>query len=241
MDWKLQQPGSDALGSFRRNMSKRLTLAAARATEKAAQLGRDELRRDMRAQRLAGLANTIGSTSDRQKGRVGNPDVSVLDVAGFITVRNVKSPRTAGALRSYVDQETTSIAPARGRWLAIPTGQIPSKAGRRKMTPQLYRSAGLEEKIGPLQFVRSKRPGVAYLVVNDVTVRTDGKRGSARRLPKRGIASKGRGHVSIVAFILIRATRRSRRTDPKQIAEKWARRLPALLSLELNGSGLSNL
>jgi len=234
MDWKLQQPGSDALGSFRRNLSKRLTLAAARATDKAARLGRDDMRRDMRAQGLGGLANTIASTSDRQKGRVGTGDISVLDVAGFISVRGVKSPRTAGALKSYVDNEQTSIAPVRGRWLAIPTGRIPSKAGRRKMTPDLYRASGLEEKIGPLEFVKSKRPGVAYLIVNDVTVRTDGKKGSARRLPKRGIASKGRGHVSIIAFILIRATRRSRRTDPRQIAERWARRMPALLNEELS-------
>ncbi|WP_237764089.1 hypothetical protein, partial [Sphingobium sp. AM] len=79
---------------------------------------------------------------------------------------------------------------------------------------------------------------LAYLVVNDVTVRTDGKNGKARRLPKRGVASKGRAHVSIIAFILIRVTRRSRRADPRQIAEKWARRLPALLNQELSGSAI---
>jgi len=152
----------------------------------------------------------------------------------------VKSPRTAGALKSYIDQEATNIAPVRGRWLAIPSDQIPSKVARRKMTPDLYRSAGLEEKIGPLQFVRSSRPGVAFLIANDVTVRTDGKRGSARRLPKRGLASKGRGHVSIIAFTLIRVTRRSMRVNPRQIAEKWARRMPALLNQELNSSAASS-
>lgn len=234
MDWKLQQPGADALGQFRRSLSKRLTIAAARATDAAARLARDDLRHDMRAQRLGGLSNVIGSTSDRQKGRVNTGDISLLDVAGFVTVRNVKSPRTAGALKSYLDNDQTTIAPVRGRWLAIPTKEIPSKSARRKMTPDLYRASGLEEKIGPLEFVKSKRPGVAYLVVNDVTIRTDGKNGKARRLPKRGVASKGRGHVSVIAFILIRVTRRSRRSDPRQIAERWARRMPALLNQELS-------
>jgi len=96
MDWKLQQPGSDALGSFRRNLSKRLTLAAARATEKAARLARDDTRREMRAQRLGGLANTIASTSDRQKGRVNVADISVLDVAAFVELLSERgSPRVA--------------------------------------------------------------------------------------------------------------------------------------------------
>lgn len=238
MEWKINQPSGDALSQFRRTLSKRVTIAAARATDKAARLAQDDIRSAMRAQRLGGLANTIGSTSDARKGRANAGDISALDVAGFVILKKLKSPRTAGALQSYIDQDATQIAPVRGRWLAIPTKEIPQKAARRKMTPDLYRASGLEEKIGPLEFVRSKRPGVAYLVVNDVTIRTDGKRGKARRLPKRGVASKGRGHVSIVAFILIRMTRRSRRVDPRQIAEKWARRLPSLLNQELSGSGI---
>ncbi|EZP73053.1 hypothetical protein BV96_01243 [Sphingomonas paucimobilis] len=124
----------------------------------------------------------------------------------------------------------------RGRWLAIATNEIPKKAGKFKTTPERYRAVGLEEKMGKLQFVKSKRAGVAYLVVNDVTIKTDGKkRGKTLRLPKRGIASKGRGHISVVAFILIRATRRSMRVSPAAITEKWARRLPALLTAELHG------
>jgi hypothetical protein len=233
MDWSIKQPSGNALAGFRQNLSKRLTIAAAKATQKAARLAKEDLRRDMRAQRLGGLANVIASTSDRQKGRVTPGDISLLDVAGFVSVKGVKSPRTAGALKSYIDQETTSITPVRGRWLAMPTKEIPSKAGKFKMTPERYRAAGLEEKLGKLQFVKSKRPGIAYLVINDVTIRTDGKKGKTLRLPKRGTASKGRGHVSIVAFVLIRATRRSMRVSPAAVAEKWARRLPALLNQEL--------
>lgn len=238
MDWKIKQPSGDALGPFRRELSKRVTIAAGLATDKAARSARDEIRATMRTQRLGGLSRTIASTSDAEKGRINIGDISSLDVGGFVSVRGVKSPRTAGALKSYIDRDTTQIAPVRGRWLAIPTGEIPKKVARRGITPDLYRSSGLEEKIGPLQFVRSGKPGIAYLVVNDVTVRTDGKNGKARRLPKRGVASKGRAHVSIIAFILIRVTRRSRRADPRQIAEEWARRLPALLNQELSGSAI---
>ena len=236
MTWDLQQPGNDALAQYRRAFSKRLTIAAARASEKAARGAKDDIRTAMRGQRLGGLANSVSSTSDRQKGRVRVQDVSVLDVAGFVSVRGVKSPRTAGALRSYIDQESTTISPVRGRWLAIPTKAIPSKVGRRKMTPERYRAGGFEEKIGPLQFVPSKKPGVAYLVINDVTVRNDGK-GSVRPLPKSGKAAKGRGHVTVIGFILIRLTRRSMRVSPQQIADKWARRLPALLNQELGAGG----
>lgn len=232
MEWIIQQPGGDALGQFRRTLSKRLTIAAARAADKAAQGARDDIRRDMRAANLGGLARTISSTSDLKKQRVRSGDGSALDVAGFVTVRNVKSPRTAGALRSYLDQETTNILPVRGTWLAIPTQEIPSKVARRKMTPDLYRKAGLEEKIGPLVFVKGPRPGIAYLIVNNVSISLK-KSGRARRLPKRGGVRAGRANVSIIAFILVRQSRRSRRVDPRAHAEKWARRLPSLLQLEL--------
>lgn len=236
MSWSVEQPGNEALAQYRRTLSKRLTIAAARASEKAALGARDDIRSAMKGQRLGGLANTVSYTSDRKKGRVKAADVSLLDVAGFVSVRGVKDARTAGALRSYIDQDSTTIAPVRGRWLAIPTKQIPSRVSKRKMTPERYRAAGLEQRIGPLQFVPSKRPGVAYLIINDVTVRNDGK-GSVRPLPKSGRAAKGRGHVTVIGFILIRVTRRSMRVSPQQIVDKWSRRLPALLNQELSAGG----
>lgn len=236
MSWRIDQPGKDALEQYRRSLSKRVSMAAARASEKAALGARDDMRSAMKNRRLGGLANTISYTSDRKKGRVKAADISILDVAGFVSVRGVKDKRTAGALRSYVDQETTQIAPVRGRWLAFPTKSIPSRVkGGLKMTPERYRASGLEQKMGPLQFVPGKRPGMAYLVIKDVTVRNDGK-GSVRPLPKSGRAAKGRGHVTVIAFILIRATRRSMRVSPQAIVDKWSARLPALLNAELGSS-----
>ncbi|PHQ63644.1 MAG: hypothetical protein COC10_05135 [Sphingobium sp.] len=238
MDWKIQQPGGDPLRQWRSKLSNRLTIAAARATDKASQLARDDVRNSMRSQRLGGLSRTIAATSDAKKGRVRSGDIQDLDVGGFVTVRGVKSQRAAGALRSYVDQDATNISPVRGRWLAIATKEIPQRASRRKMTPELYKSSGLEERIGPLQFVKG-RPGVAYLVVKDATVPLNGK-GRARRVPKNGNVRAGRARVGFVAFILIRVTRRSRRTDPRRIAERWAQRLPALLAEQLSAGGNSN-
>ena len=228
MKFEVNVPPTLTLKPWRRYVGATLVGAAARATDKAAQGARDDIRSAMRGQRLGGLANAIGSTSDLRKKRVPSAG-GRFDVAGFVYAR-VKSERTLGALKSYVDQDTTSIRPA-GKWLAIATQEIPKKVGRRRMTPALYRSSGLEERIGPLTFIKGKHPGVAYLVARDVTI--SGKPGKARRLPKRGGVRGGRARVGIVAFTLIRATRRSRRVDPRSIARSWVGRLPDLIKREL--------
>jgi hypothetical protein len=220
-----------SLGPYRRDLGRRIARAAARATEKAAIGARDEIRQQMRAQRLGGLANVVSFTSDLKKGRVPESADGGFDVAGFVTVRGIRSQRTLGALRAYVDNDATSIQPVNGKWLAIATPELPRKAGRRRLTPALYKSTGLEQKIGPLKFVPG-RSGIAYLVVEDATINL-ARRGKARRLPKRGGARAGRARVGFVAFILIRQTRRSRRVDPRIIAAAWSRRLPGMISREL--------
>lgn len=217
-------------GAYRKDVAQALVNAAARATAKAALGARDDIRIAMRAQRLGNLANAIGATSDLKKKRVPSGE-NGFDVAGFVFAR-VKSERTLGALQSYVDNTTTNIAPKGGKWLAIATDQIPKRVGRKRMTPELYRSGGFEERIGPLTFIKGKHPGVAYLVVKATTV-IPGKVGKARRLPKRGRVGAGRVQAGILAFILIRATRRSRRVDPRAIALHWANQLPALIEREL--------
>ena len=67
MDWSIQQPNNNALAGFRQNLSKRLTIAAAKASETATRLAKEDLRRDMRAQRLGGLAlgNMFNLTSGK--------------------------------------------------------------------------------------------------------------------------------------------------------------------------------
>lgn len=209
----------------------KLLEASGRATEKAAFGARDEIRGAMRGQRLGNLANTIGASSDLRKKRFRQTGTNGFDVAGFVFAR-IRSERTAGALAAYVSNDSTTIAPVRGRWLWIATQEIPRRAGRRRMTPALYNSTGLDRRIGPLVFIPGKRPSIAYLVVTDTTIQT-ARSGKAKAVPKSGRVGKGRAQVGIVAFIGIRRTRRSRRVDPRSIARNWQNRLPALLREQL--------
>lgn len=236
MKWTVTPPKPGRARAYALLARSKVQEAAARATDKAALGARDELRAAMRAQRLGNLANAIGSTSDLKKRRVGIGVRGGFNVAGFVTA-SIRSERTAGALQAYVDNDQTNIAPVRGRWLWIATQEIPQRAGRRRMTPQLYIEKGFDKRIGPLVFVKAKRPGEAFLVVPDTTVQI-ARPGKPKRLPKSGRPSKGRGRVGLIAFIGIRRTRRSRRVAPRDIAANWQRRLPNLLAAELAGKRL---
>lgn len=231
MQVTLTPPPRGTTGPWRRETKERVARAAGRATDRASRGAMLEVRQAMRAARLGKLANAIGATSDIKKDRPSGRGGDRLDIAGFVYAR-IKSPRTAGALDTYLENDATDIAPKRGRWLAFPTTEIPQRAGRRKMTPALYKSAGLEESIGPLQFIRGRSAGTAFLIVPDVTVRTD-KRGKARRVSKSGRVGAGRARVGIVAFILIRRTRRQRRVTPEAIAQRWQAQMTLLMREEL--------
>ncbi|TPG13168.1 hypothetical protein [Sphingomonas oligophenolica] len=222
-------PPGYSLTPWRRDVSSKVANAAANATAKAADGARDDIRTAMQGQRLGKLSNVIGSTSDRAKKRTKVGSDGSFDIGGFVYAK-IRSARTLGAIESYVDNETTTIRPG-GKWLAIAGPEIPQKVGRRKMTPALYRSAGLESSIGPLVFVRGRHPGVARLVVDTTILRSRGGRAKATKTLR---STKSRARVSITAFILIRATRRSRRVDPRSIAARWQARLPQLIERELN-------
>jgi hypothetical protein len=213
------------LGPFRKNMMARLSRAALTATDKAATGAQNDIRNAMRGQRLGGLANAVKQTSDLKKGRVKLTGDGGFSASGIVYA-HIRSDRTAGALTAYT--EGAIIVPNKGRWLAIATNEIPKRVGRYRMTPQRYVEAGLESRIGPLKFVPGKRhAGEAFLVVDNVTI--SGKQGKVRRLPKSGRARSGRSHVGIVAFVLIKATRRTKRVDVLAIAQKWQLRVPRLL------------
>lgn len=228
MDFSLRPAPGATTGPWRREITARLVRAAGKTTDRAAFGARDEIRAAMRSQRLGNLANTIGATSDIRKNRPEGRPGRGLDIAGFVTA-SIKSRRTAGALKAYLDQDQTEIDPIAGKFLWIATSEIPRRAGRRRMTPALYRSSGLENSIGPLTFVKGRHPGMAFYVVESTTIQT-ARAGKAKRLPKRGRVGAGRAHVGIVAFIGIRRTRRSRRVHPAQIAARWQKRMPSLLS-----------
>ena len=211
----LSPEGGANLDSYRRDVAKQLVDASARATHKAAIVTLDDIRTAMRRARLGKLANTIQSSSDLRKKRVPSGDGG-FDVGGFVYARD-KAKRTRGLLEAYVTNAATTIVPKGGKWLAIPSNQIPKRVGRRRMTPDLYRSSGLEERIGLLSFVKGRNAGVAYLIVHRTSINPD-RTSRARSLTTRGRVRKGYVEVSVLAFTLIRATRRSHRVDPHAIA-----------------------
>ncbi len=235
MQVSLTPPPRGTTGPWRRNVKDRVTRAAAKATDRAARGALLEIRQAMLAQRLGKLSNAIGATSDLKKGRPGGRGGDRLDVAGFVTRRG-GSARTKGALDAYVENPVTEIVPKRGRFVWFSTPEIPRKAGRRRMTPALYRESGLEQRIGPLQFVPGRNAGVAYLVAQDVTIRGD-KVGKALKVPKSGRVARGRARVGIVAFVGIRRTRRQRRIEPGAIAKRWQLQMSLLMREELARMG----
>jgi hypothetical protein len=206
--------------------------ALLRASDRASKAAVTEIRAAMRGAGLGRLANAIGAGSDASKGRGVHPTPGGFSASGWVHIRG-RSERTRGALEAYTEGAT--ITAKRVRWLAIATDQIPRRAGRQKMTPQLYVETGLAAKIGPLQFVQGRNAGEALLIVRDVTVDKFGRKGRyARRLPKRGAIGSSRQRAdSVVAFVLIRDTTRGKRVDPTTIIAANAARLPALVAEEM--------
>ncbi|HMO74140.1 MAG TPA: hypothetical protein PKD48_02260 [Sphingopyxis sp.] len=93
------------------------------------------------------------------------------------------SPRLRGAIDAYT--VGADILPDKGRWLWIAADNIPSRAGRKRMTPELCKSEGFEAKIGPLVPVLDCN-GFPPLIVKNVSVSTSGKARSAKSLTKTG-------------------------------------------------------
>ena len=219
------------LGKYRSFMTlidRRVEAAALIATDRAAQIAKRTIRDQMKAAQLGKLANAIDATSDMQKNgkvhRMGGKDFSA---SGVIFVRS-QSERTLGALEAYT--LGADIKPVRSRWLWIATDQIPRVTQRKRMTPQLYKQNGFEQKIGPLVFVKSIN-GYPLLVVKTATVSAVGKARSARAHLKNGRPGKGqRSKEFIVAFIGIPRTSRQARIDIKAILRSVQAQLPRLFS-----------
>lgn len=227
------------LEQFGRQLGK----AALFASDKAATLGQRRIRASMAGARLAKLSKTVRVGSDLKKGT--GPSVGTVSRrwrAGAYIYRNDGSARAGGAWEAY--SKGTVIVPKRGRWLAFPTGNVPKRAGRRKITPSGYKSAGLEAKHGPLVFITGPRAGVAYLIAKDVSVPGANAGGVARKRGKRGGVGAGRqAREFVVMFILIRRTVRGRRFDPVTEARAEAARAPeymgAYLARNARGAGMN--
>ena len=147
-----------------------------------------------------------------------------LSTAAWVFARPGKGGRGGAADIVAVFEEGTLIRRQGGRYLAIPTENVPMKAGgRRRMTPDDMQSATKFGGFGrDLELVPTNRPGVLLLVLPVVRA-TSGKRlrpATARRV------KAGRIVEWVTMFILVRQVQMPRLLDWRGPAEAWAGRLP---------------
>lgn len=170
---------------------------------------------------LGGLSRAVGQTSAKKKGQKPRTPWGVIYVKGG------DKSRAGQALESY--SRGATITARRRRWLAFPTDAVPKRAGRFKMTPERYNRGGFQTKIGKLHFVKVNEK-VSLLVVRKVTLhprthqaKRAGKGKSRTRVPAK----------QVVAFILIKVTRRAQRFNKDREVWKAARDTPDRIKFNL--------
>lgn len=223
-------------GEFRRFCIQRLERASLVATDRAARAAAAEIKGELRGR----LGGAITSGSDLRKGRsVHRLGAEGYRASGWVVIRGKpgrQSERTVGAIISAT--EGAEIRPTHGAFLWISTDEIPRFAGRYRMTPALYRRSGLESRIGPLVQVPGRHRGESLLIVRNVSVDRFGRRGRARRLPRRGAIGGSRERRDfIVAFVGITNTARTAYVDARQIISLESSRLPEYRSAAMARDG----
>lgn len=197
-------------------------------TDLIAQKAHAHIQAKMRSVGLGKLNRAVGWTSAKRKGQTsGNPYGAIFAKGGDDTL-------AGGALEIY--SRGGSIYPQNGKWLAFPTEAVPrlvsSGGKRRRLTPALWKAAGLDQKIGKLNFIQI-RANMALLVVRKVSL--SAKTGQAKALgknaPRTRIVAKG----NTVVFILIRNTSRAKRFDKDEIVQFYLNRMPDYLARTLAG------
>lgn len=224
-------PSRANFDDFRRNSIQSIERAALRSVAVVAGRGKAAIRSQFSGAGLAGLGRAIDANSDDKKGTIKRFGATGFSVSAAFFVRS-QSERTLGAIASYTDG--AEIVPVRGRWLWFATDEIPKRAGRKRMTPALYRANGFESKIGPLIFVKSIN-GNPLLVVKGGSVNAAGKARSAKGRTKAGGLRKGqRAKEFIVAFIGIPRTSRAARVNITAILNNVRAQLPEIFNREMD-------
>lgn len=207
----IRRPKLGIFREYERGSIQRAETSALIATDRAAFGGKSGVRRQMSSAGLGRLGFAVDAGSDmRKSGRVHRIGANGFRTSGWINLRT-KSERTLGTITAYT--EGADILPRKGKWLWIATDEIPARAGRKRMTPELYVTLGFDRKIGPLTFVRSIN-GNPLLVVTGASVNAGGKPRSAKALGRNGRLRKGqREKQFIVCFVGIPRTSRAARVD----------------------------
>lgn len=231
---RFDMPVAPFVAAYRRAAIQRIESLALTASNRAAVTAKRQMRAAMSAVGLARLGQAIGATSDLDKGRGVYRRGQGFSASGILFLRS-RSERTIGTLEAYT--EGADITPKTGGWLWIAQPDIPTRAGKYRMTPARYNATGLDVRIGPLRFVRGISRNVAYLVVDDTSVDAFGRPGRALRKTKTGKVRKGRVEKKfLVAFVGIRRTARTARVDPRAILRAAQRDMGTYIETRLGGS-----
>ncbi len=146
-----------------------------------------------------------------------------LRTAAWVFARPGKGGRSGAADIITAFEEGTLIRRSGGRYLAIPTENVPLKGVGRRMTPNDMQSGTKFGGFGrDLEVVPTNRPGVLLLVLPVVRATND------RTLrPATGRRVKaGRNIEWVPMFILVRQVQMPQLLDWRGPAESWANRLP---------------
>jgi Family of unknown function (DUF6441) len=189
--------------------------AVAGGTRDAGRGLRTELRRQVTS---AGLGQRLAS-SWRDKHYPNQR----LDAASLVYTR---APQI---IRAF--DEGAVIWSARGRFLAIPTENVPRKGtDGRRISPSTFP----EHRFGPLRFV-PRQSGPSLLVVDGLRAsysRQTGQLRGFRRATERARRS-GQGLTAVVMFPLMPQVKLRKRLDVAWVAERWSVQLPALIEQQL--------
>lgn len=185
--------------------------------------GAEELKSDWRDQiERAGLGPRLARTIRSRTYPPGQPSV---DAAAMVWT---KAPKI---IDSYARGAT--ITARGGRFLAIPTEDVPKKHQGRALTPD-----EVEERFGRrLQFISPsdrgfwtpsiRRNGVAFLVLKGLRIRkASGRWRNATDSEKR----RGKETSSVIMFILVPRVKVTQRLDLDALARAAEARHPALLN-----------
>lgn len=213
------------------NYQKALRRAAIEATDQASREAQRALKDRIRAVGLGRLGGAVGQTSMKRERRGNDVDRPY----GVLFARGGDESLAGGALESY--SKGSVIVAKQRRWLAFATKAVPkfvTVSGRRfRTTPELYKISRLQSSIGPLIF-KPISGNKAVLVVRKVTLSPKTGQAKARgpRAPRSRVPAN-----EVVAFVLIRVTRRAQRFDKDAIVLQYARRVPALMLERLDVPG----
>jgi hypothetical protein len=214
-------------GESGRQLRKNIRAAAVIATDRSSKEGQRAVQERIRSVGLGRLSNAVGQTSTRKE----RDQASGRNPYGVIYARGGDESLAGGALESY--SKGAVIVAQQKQWLAFATNAVPkyvSISGRRfRTTPELYKASRLASSIGKLVF-RPIGPGRAVLVIQRVTLspKTGQAKAAGPRAPRTRIAKK-----EVIAFILIRVTRRAARFDKDSIMRIYAERVPVYMSQAL--------